>query len=59
MLLEIKSVNIHLGSEGRIIDFNTNIILDYLSAPDVFADEIIENLQSVLGIFQELKEQLG
>jgi type I restriction enzyme M protein len=33
--------------------------LDNLPAPDVLADEIIENLQSALESFQELKEQLG
>jgi type I restriction enzyme M protein len=32
--------------------------LDNLPAPDVLADEIIENLQSALESFQELKEQL-
>lgn len=33
--------------------------LDNLPRPDVLADEIIENLQSSLESFQELKEQLG
>lgn len=32
--------------------------LDNLPAPDVLADEIMENLQSALASFQELKEQL-
>ena len=33
--------------------------LDNLPSPDVLADEIIENLQSALESFQELKAQLG
>ena len=32
--------------------------LDHLLAPDVLADDIIENLQSALEAFQELKAQL-
>lgn len=32
--------------------------LDSLPSPDVLADEIIENLQSALESFQELKAQL-
>lgn len=33
--------------------------LDNLPSPDVLADDIIENLQSALDSFNELKEQLG
>lgn len=33
--------------------------LDNLPSPDVLADEIIENLQSALDSFRELKSQLG
>ena len=33
--------------------------LDNLPSPDVLADDIIENLQSALESFQELKAQLG
>jgi len=32
--------------------------LDNLPSPDVLADEIIENLQSALETFENLKEQL-
>ena len=32
--------------------------LDHLPAPEVLADEIIENLQSALDSFSELKAQL-
>ena len=33
--------------------------LDHLPAPEELADDIIENLQSALEAFQELKAQLG
>ena len=33
--------------------------LDNLPSPDVLADNIIDNLQSALDSFSELKEQLG